>query len=998
MANAFTIPQLHFYREPQNPPYSTASNFYNSTAFANGAWCGANDSGGSRDQWVNAVYSNSWGGEFWHYVTFRDVEYDDTADLNLASPPGSAQSVSVTHSTIAGGQANLAWKITTNNLTADDGGVYADSDTWWLTDDAPGSGNVLIKYGYTTGLLDVGNADVQEWFATRLLGILQNTITAGNASATEFGEALVNHITGIFLDDGNADNNGRADIAGTPTAVASAVGSSWTYYNDPDAWRDANRAFAQYIYENVCVPLGIKLMTNMQGTDFAAWKYWMDIPRSTGSGERIFDGCMIEFYATDSSGNHNNETDWYLTVQKQQYLEKNGQSAWCVAHGDPAGREAETGATITDNNHWAFCVATFALGWGPRSKFRYHSGSYGNAYNFDTLHSFLETYIGAPDTTTNNGEVSESSGTYTRVFQYCTVSVTPGNNTDGSATTATNSFQIAFDFAYRENSGGGAQTPTGNEGGGTWVENSTTTQPAQLTAGAFDTQVSYGPTVPNTIPRFALPYAVMQATGKETNTTTGYYDLEWTVGSLSAGDYPIWFLTAHDGAGGATGQIVMDLEVDGTDVFTNIDPVVDAGAVQTIAFYHDTATIADTDAIIKLQKVGSYDARVTALAVLPKRVTPAPVVAIPNEQVITVGDDVYLQVSATNPSGIGTLAYSVDSLPSGLSISSSTGLITGTVNPQAFTDVYEDTTVTVSNGTDSTDVTFRWWIIPGSLEAAIDCGGAGSTILVNGISTVVSADSSGSPYAGLTANGSLTSNGASPLTFLTDDTNTVPLWLRDEDTFQYYRYDSADPEMVYTVTCADQNQKMVIVGWMETGTSNRIFDVVINGSTVTSALNTYTVGGQYGCFTRRYVATPNGSNQITITFSNNPNTCRVNFIAIYDIQNDAPVLAAIGNQTDTVDVAISTVTASATDPGDTITYGATGLPTGLSINSSSGQITGTPTAVNTYNVTVTATDNRTPSKQDSEAFTWTINATSSAPIDRIPAVVVGRHRRRRWRN
>jgi F5/8 type C domain/Ricin-type beta-trefoil lectin domain/Putative Ig domain len=66
--------------------------------------------------------------------------------------------------------------------------------------------------------------------------------------------------------------------------------------------------------------------------------------------------------------------------------------------------------------------------------------------------------------------------------------------------------------------------------------------------------------------------------------------------------------------------------------------------------------------------------------------------------------------------------------------------------------------------------------------------------------------------------------------------------------------------------------------------------------------------------------------------------------------------------------------ASDSASGQTLTYGATGLPAGLSISSSSGLISGTPATAGTSNVTVTATD--TTGAAGSTTFTWTVNATS----------------------
>jgi hypothetical protein len=83
-----------------------------------------------------------------------------------------------------------------------------------------------------------------------------------------------------------------------------------------------------------------------------------------------------------------------------------------------------------------------------------------------------------------------------------------------------------------------------------------------------------------------------------------------------------------------------------------------------------------------------------------------------------------------------------------------------------------------------------------------------------------------------------------------------------------------------------------------------------------------------------------------------------------------------GSQTGTVGTAVSLqIKATDSASGQTLTYSATGLPAGLSISSSSGLISGTPTTAGTNSVTVTAKD--TTGASGSASFTWTINSTAS---------------------
>lgn len=80
-----------------------------------------------------------------------------------------------------------------------------------------------------------------------------------------------------------------------------------------------------------------------------------------------------------------------------------------------------------------------------------------------------------------------------------------------------------------------------------------------------------------------------------------------------------------------------------------------------------------------------------------------------------------------------------------------------------------------------------------------------------------------------------------------------------------------------------------------------------------------------------------------------------------------------GNQSAVVGTAVSLqMTATDSQSGQTFTWSATGLPAGLSINSSTGLISGTPTTAATSNVTVTATD--TTGAKGTTSFTWTVTS------------------------
>lgn len=950
--------------------------WHSKAGFASTVWTKNND-----EAWVAAILSNGYDGKLGLYITIRDVHCADNTDLN--SPGGSAVSGSATSNNIALGEADIAWKIATNNLTVADGGAYVDSDTWILRDsggDAIPKGDDANKY-----YLDIGNADCREWWCQRFYNYLTTTDATLGAKPIEV-------IDYIWLDNGHSENNGN--VTGAVSVVTEIATPSYT----SATWDAANRGFYQYIRANLIDVLAseyskqLDLHINLQGDFYDNWKTHADTPRSDDATLKVFDGIFQEFSFVQSNNTHYSVANWWETIEKARYISGNGQDIILVAHGRSDLKKAETSTTFTWHNHFGFCLASYLLCFSNTSYFRYTGNGYATA-DIEDEYTIIADILGYP-----TSDVTESSGVYTRTFENGTVSVTPGNNTEDVSTTATNSFLIDIPGVYWENANGSAISAADANGGQTWQEHTSGVVPTEFT-GTVDTYAAYSPTLMESIPRFLVPN--VHGSYIRVGNTANVYNAAWAVTSVTAGTYLLLVLANHSGASGASGQRVYDFLLDGNVVINDFDPVVVAGANQTEAWVYGTGTV-DTTANITWNKVGSFSTgEFSGMGLFgPLETQPNPVVNQMNDQATQVGDDVYLQIQASNPSGIGTLTYSSSTLPSGLSIASSTGLITGTLHAKAWTDMAVAVTITVSNGTDSTDMSFTWWVITGNEIESIDCGGAGGTYSVGQLSYVYATDTVASPYSGLTANGRNASNTGTVLTYLTGATNGVPPWQKYQALLQYYSFDSADPEQIYTIPVGTTSDVMLVFSFMEDGTSSRVFDVLVQGATAISALDTYAVAGQYGAFTRRVVATPDGSQNVVVTF-NNTNTSRISAIQVFAIDDGSPTISS-GTTYSINTGANANIALAATDPqGDTnFTWSLQSgtLPTGTSLNTSTGAITGTVSASAGSNFTPTIRVTDSDSQYDEIALDIDITAAATAPIDRIPAMIVGRGRRRRWHN
>jgi hypothetical protein len=94
------------------------------------------------------------------------------------------------------------------------------------------------------------------------------------------------------------------------------------------------------------------------------------------------------------------------------------------------------------------------------------------------------------------------------------------------------------------------------------------------------------------------------------------------------------------------------------------------------------------------------------------------VITDPGPQINAPGNTVSLAVQASDADH-DALAFSATGLPQGLSISSTTGVISGTVATSAGRDTPYSVTVTASDGTHTASDTFNWTVSNGNVRSPI---------------------------------------------------------------------------------------------------------------------------------------------------------------------------------------------------------------------------------------------------------------------------------------
>lgn len=352
-----------------------------------------------------------------------------------------------------------------------------------------------------------------------------------------------------------------------------------------------------------------------------------------------------------------------------------------------------------------------------------------------------------------------------------------------------------------------------------------------------------------------------------------------------------------------------------------------------------------------------------------------PLVTNPGNQVNTVGENVSLQISASDEDG-DTLSYSATDLPDGLEINSQTGLISGTVVEVGFYNV----TIFVDDGmSGTTSITFNWTVedLPNTPPVIVKPRNQFSTVGET-VSLQIEASDADDDELAYSATGlpaGLTINEDSGLisgTLTTVQTRTVTVSVDDQNG------DMDSTSFRWTVNESPNTPPELTQPANQTNIIGDAVSLQIEATDVDGQALTYeasglpdglSINGDTGLISGVLTAVQSKSVTIVVDDSNGGTASATFSWTVNDVPNSAPVVTNPGAQMGEKGDAVSlTITATDAD-NDSLQFGASGLPNGLSINTQSGHISGVLTAVGTFQVTVTADDGQ---ESGQASFVWEV--------------------------
>lgn len=369
-------------------------------------------------------------------------------------------------------------------------------------------------------------------------------------------------------------------------------------------------------------------------------------------------------------------------------------------------------------------------------------------------------------------------------------------------------------------------------------------------------------------------------------------------------------------------------------------------------------------------------------------VSPTPVIQSPLSVSLNQGQNVSYTISATN----SPTSFAASNLPAGLSLNASTGQITGRVTAAGTIA----STISASNGAGTDTRTLTWSITPAVIQPQATVS---PTTLAFGQTVTLTRAGTMNFGFGWTENviwrpdGQAVVLGNQPL-----GTQSYRPVMAGNHTYQFRLVDAyqnfVDQGIGFTVTKATPSA----------GFGNRTYTPAASGIYTVAAADlnatfsnpytqnatqptgpvTYTLVGSGATVAAGTQLAAGTAYTVRASYAGDANYNATTADAVFTIATLAPVVTSGGTWRVPQGAVVRPYRITASN--SPTSFGASGLPAGLSVNAADGSITGTPTQAGVFNATVTASNS---AGTGSQALSLTVSATDLLPNASVSPTLVG---------